>query len=227
MPFNLRGLKMKRINKIFALEITALILISGSLGGMFVFTDIYDEVEARIVSVLCLSCVKLDPVISFDWHLDKNPPSFVLESLDKTGPVFIMYSTTDACTNCEIMEPIINKFFNVSYNKQNDFTKVVSINGTDITFIYVNFGNKAEREYRSSKDLYDINKIGELGGFPMFTTITLMNDEGTVKPYYNTLYGLLDPDNPEQRPIILSRIINEAIQFYKDNREGFRVDDFR
>jgi len=215
---------MKRINKIFALEITALILISGSLGGMFVFTDIYDEVEARIVSVLCLSCVKLEPVISFNWYLDKNPPSFVLESLDKTGPIFIMYSTTDACSNCEIMEPIINEFFNVSYNKENDFTKVVNINGTDITFVYVNVADEKEREYLSSKSMYDVDKVG---GVPMFTTITLMNNEGVVKPYYNTLYGLLNQDTPEKQTKILTKIINEAIQFYKDNHGGFRVDDFR
>lgn len=225
MLYNLRGLKMKRINKIFAFEITALILISGSLCGMFVFTDIYDEVEARIVSVLCLSCVKLEPVISFNWYLDKNPPSFVLESLDKTGPIFIMYSTTDACSNCEIMEPIINEFFNVSYNKENDFTKVVNFNGTDITFVYVNVADKTEREYLSSKDMYDINNVR---GVPMFTTITLRyDDEGVIKPYYNTLYGLLNQETKEQRIKILTRIINEAIALYKDNHEGFRVDDYK
>lgn len=215
---------MKKVNKIFVLEITLLVLISGSLGGMLVFTDIYDEVESRIVSVLCLSCVKLDPVVSFEWYYDKTPQSFVLDSLDKTGPIFIMYSTTDACTNCVIMEPVINEFFNVSYNKEKDYTKVVNFKGTNITFVYVNVADKSEREYLFSKDLYDFNNVK---GVPMFTTVTLKYDRGIVKPCYNTVYGLLNQDTAEQRTKVLTRIVNEAVELYTNNHDGFRSDDFK
>jgi len=71
------------MKKMLAIQITALLPISGSLGGMLVFTDVYDEVNARIVSVLCLSCIKLEPKLDLDYRYDtvegKNHPNFVLE----------------------------------------------------------------------------------------------------------------------------------------------------
>ena len=49
------------MKKIFSIQIVTLLIFSGGLGGMLFFTDVYDEVYSGIVSVLCLSCLKLEP----------------------------------------------------------------------------------------------------------------------------------------------------------------------
>ncbi len=53
------------------LQISALIIVSGSLGGMLVFTDVYEEVHSGIVSVLCLSCLKLEPKTKTNYPQDR------------------------------------------------------------------------------------------------------------------------------------------------------------
>ena len=102
------------MKKIFAIQIIALLLISSALGSMFFFTDIYDDVHSDIVSVLCLSCLKLKPKTKVDFTEKdfifetangKPPPYFVIDNLTR-GPVFLHYSE-DACYGCDIMYPVI------------------------------------------------------------------------------------------------------------------------
>lgn len=213
------------MKKILALQITALILVSGALGGMFVFTDVYDEVYSRIVSIICLSCIKLDPIISLDFTFktadDKDHPNFVIENLTSTGPLFLSFRT-DVCTYCDHMEPLVKEiFFNLTFEKEDVFYKIVNFNGTDVTFVHINT-DYAKGELFRSQETYD---IGGDGAVPMFTTITLGYDRGIIKPYYNTVYGILDPDYTDRERIeLLTNIILDGIELYNENRPGFIPD---
>ena len=104
------------MKKMTVIQISILILLAGSLGGMFVFTNVYDDVESGIVRVLCLSCIKLEPKTNIEFTfntVDNEPhPSFILENLTK-GPVFLHYSE-DACQGCDVMYPVIKDLFDVS-----------------------------------------------------------------------------------------------------------------
>ena len=95
--------------KILTFQITLLIVFAAGFSGMVLFTDAYDEVFTRIVSVTCLSCIKLDPKTSSEYLFDtvnnQDHPDFVLENLTK-GPVFLAYRK-DVCKACDEMEPLL------------------------------------------------------------------------------------------------------------------------
>ena len=80
------------MKKILAIQITALILVSASLSGMFAFTDVYDEVYSRIVSVICLSCIKLNRVYSIDYKFEtangEPHPGFIINDLEKNQTIW-------------------------------------------------------------------------------------------------------------------------------------------
>jgi len=55
------------MKKILIIQICALILVSGSLSLMLLQTDVYERVQSGIVEVLCLSCLKLEPITDTDF----------------------------------------------------------------------------------------------------------------------------------------------------------------
>lgn len=212
------------MKKILTLQITALVLISGALGGMFVFTDVYDEVHTRIVSILCLSCIKLDRVVSLDFTFktanDKDHPDFIIDNLTKKGPVFLAFRT-DVCNYCDDMEPLLMEIFNLTFKKEDVFYETVDFNGSDVTFVHIN-KDHATGELKDLQPFYDIDGDNAI---PMFTTITLGYDRGIVKPFYNTVYGILGSDyTDEQRIEVLTNIILDSIELYNENRPGFIPD---
>src|SRR5512136_1949319 len=105
------------MKKFIVLQVCALIVISGVLGGMLAFTPVYDEVRSGIVLVLCLSCLKLEykTIVNFTFEPTHNQsyPDFVLENLTK-GPVILQYSG-DACAGCDVMYPVVEELFNISF----------------------------------------------------------------------------------------------------------------
>ena len=201
------------------LQITAVILISGALGGMLLFTDVYDDVHSQIVSVLCLSCIKLQPKTELDFTFatanGEPHPAFVLENLTRS-PMFLFFSE-DACQACDIMEPVIKQLFSVDFEKTELFYETVSFNGANITVVYMNIDH-APAEYRASLARYDKENIS---GLPMFTLITLGYDHGVVRPYYASVYGTLDPDTDEERKTLLTKIVLDGIDLYTQNHEGY------
>jgi thiol-disulfide isomerase/thioredoxin len=214
------------MKKILAVQITALILISGVLSGMFVFTDVYDEAYSRIVSVICLSCIKLNRVYSIDYEFEtanQEPhPEFIIDDLEK-GPIFISFRT-DVCDYCDYMEPLIKQIFNLSFEKEDVFSKQINFSGTDITFYHIN-KDHAEAELKTLQPYYDIDGDEAV---PMFTIITLEYHQGIILPYYLTFYGILDPNYTNEQRIeeITNNILN-AIELYKENRQGFIPEDFK
>jgi len=214
----LRRCRMKK--KILVVQITLFVVFAGGFGSMILFTDSYDQVFNRIVSVTCLSCLKLDPKTSSEFIFEtangKLHPDFVLDNLTK-GPVFLAYRK-DVCTYCDEMEPLLMDIFNISFEKEDVFSKTLDFNGNDITFIHVN-RDHSSKALRDSLHVYDKDNIN---GVPMFTIVTINYDhDGIVKPYYSTLYSKLGLTNDEDIKDFLSEIIEDSITLYNDNIAGY------
>jgi hypothetical protein len=210
------------MRKLFALQVCALVLVSSVLGGMFVFTPVYDEVRSGIVLVLCLSCLKLEPktIINFTFQTINNVshPDFVLENLTK-GPVFLHYSG-DACEGCDVMYPVIKELFHINFGKQEMFHALVTFENATIAYTYINI-HHTTAELKNSQIVYDPT---EMGGIPMFTVVTLGYDNGVVKPKYATVSGTLAANGcytNETRLQFLSALVNDSIEMYHQNSAGY------
>ena len=210
------------MKKMIVIQISALLLISGGLGGMFLFTDVYEEVQSNIVLILCLSCMKLEvntiKEFTFETANDEPHPDFVLDNLTK-GPVFLHYSEK-ACPGCDIMYPIIKQFFNVEFEKNEMFYEMVNYENSSVSYIYTNIDYSSE-EIRDSLPIYDKDRIH---GLPMFSVVTLGYDRGTIRPYYTSVYGTLGFDNDEERISLLTELMQESIDMYNQNWEGYNPD---
>jgi thiol-disulfide isomerase/thioredoxin len=200
------------MKKILVVQITTFLLVAGFFSGMLVFTPVYEEVNSRIVNVLCLSCLKLTPVVERNFTFvtanGEPQPDFVLDNLTK-GPVFLHYSA-DVCEACDKMLPIIQSYLNVSFNKSDSFSSTITIQHTNITYIYINIDHTS-KERRSSIDIYD--KV-QKKGVPMFTFITLGYDNGLVKPVFASIYG-------EQPRSLIEALTSDIIDLFHQNHEGF------
>ena len=125
----------------FYVKIGAIIVISVFFLGLLSFTNVYEEVRDKIVKVKCLSCLKLDPrterSFTFLTANGEKHPDFVMNNLTE-GVVFLHYSE-DACPGCDIMLPIVQDLFNVSFGKEDMFYKLqphhlLSLEFQDILF---------------------------------------------------------------------------------------------
>ncbi len=207
------------MHKMLAVQIILILLFSGSLGGMLLYTGVYDDVKSKIVSVLCLGCLKLNPKthLSFTFETANGEPypNFVLRNLSK-GPVFIHYRD-DVCSACDAMEPIVKEIFGVNYSIEQCFFKTVNFNGTNVTFIHINLDHSDKNKVDSFK-IYDRNHVN---GVPMFVVVTLGYDRTFVKPCYSTGYAFLEKNTPQAAKKVLLSMIEDGIELYKQNREGF------
>jgi hypothetical protein len=206
------------MRKFFVAQITIILIFAGGLSGMFLSTDIYEDVQSRIVNVLCLSCLKLEPKTIVDFVFDtangKAHPEFVIENLT-IGPVFLHFSE-DVCHGCEVMHPVIEKLFNISFGKTDSVYEVIKIQNTSIVYFYINIDHTTQ-DLRNSLYIYDKDNVQ---GLPMFSIITLGYDNGIIKPYYTSIYGTLK-DTDQERLDFLSSILQEAIEIYEENIHGF------
>ena len=203
-----------------AVQITLLVVFAGAFGSMIVFTDSYDQVFNRIVSVTCLSCIKLDPKTSSEFQFKtangKNHPNFILDNLTK-GPIFIAYRK-DVCEYCDEMEPLLMEIFNISFEKEDIFFETFDFYGDDITFIHINLDH-ASQVLIDSFRIYDKDDIN---GVPMFTIVTINYDHnGIVKPCYSTLYSKLGLDDDDEIKEFLTKVIQDSILLYNDNKAGY------
>ncbi len=210
------------MKKLLIIQICVFLLFSGTLGGMFVSTDVYEDVKSGITSVLCLSCIKLEPTTQLDFTFDvakgQDHSGFVLDSLNE-GPVFIAYRE-DVCISCDEMEPILQDIFSVYFEKEDTFSEIASFDNSTVTFIHINIDH-ANTEQKESRFIYDKDHIG---GVPQFTIITLGYDHGFIKPYYATIYGKLNLKTDSERKELLTKIIYDGIDLYNQNVEGYKSD---
>ena len=200
-------------------HVTVIILVSTLLIGMWIETDVYQEVKNGIVEVLCLSCLKLEPYtkteFTFETANGEDHPNFILENLS-TGIVFLHYSE-DACHGCDIMYPIILQLFNISFGKEEMVYKEIEFENTTIHYYYTNMDHSTP----DRKQWFNIYDRQHVGGLPMFTIITLGYDKGLIKPFYTTLYGTLGLDNDKDIANFLREILHESIELYNENLPGF------
>ena len=206
--------------KVIALQISLILVLSVGLGYMFAFTDVYAEVFFNIVSVTCLSCIKLQPVTSTDFTFNtannKAHPDFVVENLSN-GPVFLAYRT-NVCEYCDEMDPVLMDIFNVSYTVEDAIVKKVKyFDDTPVTFIHIN-KDRVDDVFRLSQDVYDKDKIG---GVPMFTVVTIGYDRGNISEYYTSVYGVLGFEEYNDRKQALIDIIDDGVRLYNEFGEGY------
>ena len=207
------------MSRILTVQVCLMVLTSGMLGGLLFYTNVYNDVKSRIVSVLCLGCLKLDPKTRLDFTFNTannaDHPPFVLENLTM-GPVFLHYRD-DVCSACDEMEPVIKEIFGVTYSIGEQFYKTLRFNEANVTFIHINLDH-TDQEERSSFEVYDKD---HMNGVPMFTVVTIGYDHGFVKPCYTTAYGTLGKNRNEDRKEILTQIVKDGISIYMQNAEGY------
>ncbi|HEC94479.1 MAG TPA: hypothetical protein ENI45_00760 [Thermoplasmatales archaeon] len=208
------------MKKLLAVQITLIIVFSSSFGYLLSATDTYEHVQLTIVSVLCLSCIKLEPKTALEFSFEtangEQHPSFVLENLSE-GPVLLHYRT-DACQACDRMDPMVASLFNLTSLDEDYLLTKSKFNGVNVTLIHINLDH-VEKKLRDSFDVYNI--LGENGGVPMFSLITLGYDRGTVQPAYATGYSFLGKSTPEQGKIVLKQLIDESVNMYIQNHQGY------
>jgi len=206
-----------------AVQVVVLVVFSAALGGMIVFSGVYDEVYSNIVSVTCLSCIKLQPAtnikFSFDTNNGKAHPDFVIENLSN-GPVFLAYRTI-VCDFCDEMDPVLEEIFEVNYTVEDPLVvKTKEFNGTSVTFIHIN-KDLVSDDLKNTQAIY-ANK-GQETLVPMFTVITVNYNrgKGKVTPYYGTAYGTLKKDTYEDRKAEVTKMIDDGIRLYNEFSAGY------
>jgi hypothetical protein len=208
------------MKKIAAIQLTLVILIAGVGGGMLVFTDVYNDIHDTIVSTLCLSCIKLDPVSRLEFVFEtangEDHPDFVLENLTK-GPLFIEYRS-DVCLACDIMAPIIKEIFNVSFEKEETLYELVNFNGSNINFYHINLDHASEIQ-ENSFSIYDKD---HRQGVPMFVIITVKYNRGIIEPCYTAAYGTLGLPTDQERKDMVINMVEDGIKLYEQNQEGYK-----
>lgn len=213
------------MNKMLVIQITAFLLIAGSLGGMLAFTNIYEDVQAKIVETICLSCAKLDtnlPVeFTFTTANGKPHPDYIIDILKNRGPILIQFGEK-ACASCEDMiNHIIKPYFNLQFDKTISFDVDISIHGLNFTYVYIYIDDEATPQERI--DSYDVYDVEHIRGFPMFTVITIEYDHsGIIKPFFASLYGKFEPnDNYEKMTETFTELIKNSEELRNRNLPGF------
>jgi hypothetical protein len=224
------------MKKIIVVQITLLILFSGALGGMLVSTNVYDEVQRKIVIELCLSCIKLKPNTIKEYRFEtangKPHPDFIVENLSK-GPVILDYRIT-FCPGCNYLEEfVLSKIFNytfrdpLTYPDDPDLLIVEKqFKGTNITFIHIHTGDIDSKDVPidgiidKSRNVYD--NIGDAGN-PMLVFITYGYNHGFIEPYYCTIYDfapdyhLYETESYKYQNEV-TELIHELVDLYNEHK---------
>jgi hypothetical protein len=201
-----------KVNKLLVVQISMFVIFSGAFTGMIIYTDVYSNIKSIIVDTICLSCIKMDPVVKFEFTFEtsnnKPHPDFVLDNLSK-GPMFLAFRA-DVCAACDIMDPIIDDVFNIKYGLSEMFYKEINFQGSNISFFHIN----KDPPYEIETDAYYTYMQEGKDMVPMFVMITLGNNSGTMEPYYMTAYGTLGKHHDEERKEYLIQMVEKGIELY-------------
>lgn len=222
------------MKKIMVLQISLLLLFSGTLAGLLVGTDVYGDVQRKIVEDLCLSCVKLKPNTIKEYRFEtangKPHPDFIIENLSK-GPVIIVYRIT-YCPGCnELEEFVLSKFFNYTFRDPLTYPDDPDLlyfekqfGDTTVSFVHIHTGDQDSKDvsingvFDKSRHVYDV--VGDEGN-PMLVFITYGYHHGFIEPYYCTLYSIGSGNYESDSKAIkeeLADLINEAVDLYNEHQ---------
>jgi thiol-disulfide isomerase/thioredoxin len=217
---------MKRMQILQIIIIFAFIF---SFFNILFTTDVYDEVQRKIVEELCLSCIKLKPNTIKEYRFETANgvpnPKFILENLSK-GPVILDYRIT-FCPGCEDLENnILSKVFNTSFpnplqdNQETEIPDLLYLErefkNTNVTFIHFNTDDENSLDvppdgiYAKSRDVYDV--VGDQGN-PMVVFITYGYNHGFIEPFYCTLYDI------ESEKEVLD-LIFESVDLFNEHKQA-------
>jgi len=215
------------MERIIIAQIAVFLIVTGSFGGMFLYTDVYEDVQAKIVETICLSCAKLDtnlPVqFTFETANGKGHPDFVIDILKNKGPILIQYGEK-ACAACEdMLDNIIKPEFELDFDKTITRDFDIDIHGLNFTYVYIYIDDPATPQEKI--DSYDVYDIEYIRGFPMFTIITIEYDHsGIIKPYYASLYGKFEPNNNYKKmKETFFELIETSMELWDRNIAGYDV----
>ena len=217
---------MKRIQILQIIIIFAFVV---SFFNILFTTDVYDEVQRKIVEELCLSCIKLKPNTIKEYRFETangvTHPEFILENLSK-GPVILDYRIT-FCPGCEDLENnILSIVFNTSFpnplqdDEETEIPDLLYIEtefkNTNVTFIHFNTDDEDSLDvppdgiYAKSRNVYDV--VGNQGN-PMIVFITYGYNHGFIEPFYCTLY---DIESVKE----LIDLIYESVDLYNEHKSA-------
>lgn len=210
-------------------QIVILLVFIVSFFTILFSTDVYDEVQRKIVEELCLSCIKLKPntikEYIFETANGAPHPDFIIENLSK-GPIILDYRIT-FCPGCiELENNVLSKVFNTSFPnplEDDEDTEIPDLlylerqfKNTNVTFIHFNTDDNNSLDvpsngiYAKSRNVYDI--IGDEGN-PMIVFITYGYNHGFIEPCYTTFYEI-----ETQRELL--ELIYESIDLYNEHKEA-------
>ena len=206
------------MQKMLVAQVALLVLIAVGFGEL-VYCGVYEDIHDTIVSTLCLSCIKLDPISRLEFVFLENledHSEFVLENLT-TGILFIEYRS-DVCTACDIMAPTIKDIFSLSFEKEDTLYELVNYNGSNVHFYHINLDHATKIQ----KDSFPIYDKDDRMGVPMFVVITVKYNRGPIDPCYTAVYGTLGLDTEEERRDLITDMIEDGINLYEQNHAGYK-----
>ena len=210
------------MEKILVLKIVVIIIFAGSLGSIITASDVYDDVQIKIVETLCLSCVKLKPILKGEYRFldEEQHPEFILENLSK-GPILLDFTQT-YCPGCiDLEENVLSVVFNYTYPASDLFYIQREFNETNFNYIHINKDVVSRKSgYYKSFQIYDI--VGD-GGLPMIIFITYGYNHGIIEPMYLTLKTVGSGNYISDKKNIQIEVIdfiNEAVDLYNQYKEA-------
>ena len=217
------------MKKIQILQIIIIFIFVISFFDILFTTDIYNEVQQKIVEELCLSCIKLKPNTIKEYRFETANgaphPDFILENLSK-GPIILDYRIT-FCPGCiDLENNVFSKVFNITFPnplEDDEDTEIPDLlylekqfRDTNITFIHFNTDDNNSLDvppdgvYAKSRNVYDI--VGDEGN-PMVVFITYGYNHGFIEPCYSTIY-----DIATQEELLI--LIYESINLYNEHKHA-------
>lgn len=204
------------ISKKMVAQALAVLVFAGAGTGLLLTTDVYEDIYETIVATTCYSCIKMDPLPNLEYSFEtangEPHPSFILQNLT-TAPIFLGYRL-DVCAACDIMDPIIQDVFDVSFAMDELAYELVEFHGSSIHFYHINLDHSAGA-FKDSFTTY-----GGMG-VPLFVVVTLDNNNGTIEPTYAIAEGTLGLPTEEGRKLFLELMVHGAITQYEQYQEDY------
>lgn len=144
----------------------------------------------------------MKPYFTIKFLFATKLPSFVMENLSK-GILFFHFRI-DSCKSCDKLDKELSSVFDCNLEGVNYLVVKREFYGINVTFIHINLDHVGE----DKRQLYSLfNTMGEKGGVPMISIVTMGLKEGKANPCYATLYGYQSKEK-------ILRFIKKGVETY-------------